>query len=314
MRKNLLANVLDAPSEARPNPPRRGAYGSMIASIEEMAENSKRMIEGEAIVSLDPALVDASFVSDRIDEDEEEFAQLKAAIAATGQATPILVRPKGDRYMVVFGHRRLRACRELGRPVKAVIRNLEDIAHILAQGQENTARANLSFIEKALFARKLLDMGQSKETVKSALTVDDTLLSRMVSVVEGVPMPVIQAIGAAKTVGRDRWEDLKKLLAHPAKAALALDIVRSEEFLSQEGAGRFTHLLAQVKAGRRPARRSATPERWAREGIDASFRNTGKTFTLSLSAKDAGAFGSYLSSNLDRLYEAFKAGQGRGDA
>src|SRR5947208_2466158 len=105
MRKNLFANVLEAPSEPRANPARRGAYGSMLSSIEEMAENSKKMIEGEAIVSLDPASIDGSFVADRIADDEEDFAALKAAIAAHGQATPILVRPSGDRYMVVFGHR-----------------------------------------------------------------------------------------------------------------------------------------------------------------------------------------------------------------
>ncbi len=56
MRKNLLANILEAPvSEPTTDFARRGAARSMTRSIEEMAENNRRMSDGEAIVTLDPA-------------------------------------------------------------------------------------------------------------------------------------------------------------------------------------------------------------------------------------------------------------------
>ncbi len=318
-RKNLLASVTNhdatkADHEARSEYANRGASRSMMLSIEEMAENTKKMIAGEAIVSLDPNLVDGSFVSDRIEEDEEEFALFRQGMKDEGQLQPILVRPHPDvdgRYMVVFGHRRTRAARELGIPVRAVVKNLEAIAHIIAQGQENSRRANLSFIEKALFAKKLLSMGQSKETIKSALSVDDTLLSRMLSVVESVPPTVIEAIGAAKSVGRDRWEELKKLMAHPKRADFAKEVVFSDGFRSTESIGRFNYVLAQLKLVRKDARKAA-PNRgagaWAPadEMVAASYRNTGKTFSLSLKSKDAGEFGKYISSSLDALYCAFK--------
>ena len=318
-RKNLLASVTShdatkADHEARSDYANRGASRSMMLSIEEMAENTKKMIAGEAIVSLDPNLVDGSFVSDRIEEDEEDFALFRQGMKDEGQLQPILVRPHPDvdgRYMIVFGHRRTRAARELGVPVRAVVKNLEAIAHIIAQGQENSRRANLSFIEKALFAKKLLSMGQSKETIKSALSVDDTLLSRMLSVAESVPPTVIEAIGAAKSVGRDRWEELKKLLAHPKRADFAKEIVFSDEFRSIESGGRFNYVLAQLKFVRKAAR-IAAPNRgagaWAPadKTVAASYRNTGKTFSLSLKSKDAGEFGHYISSNLEALYSAFK--------
>ena len=224
-RKNLLASITGSEtpktdSEARHDYARRGASRSMMISIDEMAENAKKMIAGEAIVDLDVDVLDQSFVTDRIEGEDEDFVLLREAIREHGQSTPILVRPHPripGRYMIVFGHRRARVAKELGIPVRSVIKNLEDIAHIIAQGQENTARANLSFIEKALFAKKLLDMGQSKDTIKSALTIDDTLMSRMLSVAETVPAAVIEAIGAARTVGRDRWEELKKQVKRPAK-------------------------------------------------------------------------------------------------
>jgi ParB family chromosome partitioning protein len=319
MRKNLLASITGpetpkADHDTRSAYAARGASRSMMLSIDEMAENSKKMIAGEAIVSLDPKLVDVSFVSDRIGDDQE-YAELRDAIKEQGQSTPILVRPHpGDegRYMVVFGHRRARVAKELGIEVRAVVKDLEDIAHVIAQGQENTARTNLSFIEKALFAKKLLDMGQGKHTIKAALTVDDTLLSRMLSVADTIPLAIIEAIGAAKTVGRDRWEDLKKLMLRPSCAEHAREVIRSEDFRSKETADRFNHLLAQLKIGRKSPRKAGqdnAPASWASEDrrIEASYRNTGKTFSLAFTSKDAGAFGQFISSSLESLYTAFRA-------
>jgi ParB family chromosome partitioning protein len=323
-RKNLLTSVTShdatrADHEARSDYANRGASRSMMLSIEEMAENTKKMIAGEAIVSLDPNLVDRSFVSDRIEEDEEEFALFRQGMKEEGQLQPILVRPHPDvdgRYMIVFGHRRMRAARELGVPVRAVVKNLEAIAHIIAQGQENSRRANLSFIEKELFAKKLLSMGQSKETIKSALSVDDTLLSRMLSVVESVPPTVLEAIGAAKSVGRDRWEELKKLLAHPKRADFAKEVVFSDGFRSIESADRFNYVLAQLNLVRKAAHKAAPNKgagAWAAADnmVAASYRNTGKTFSLSLKSKDAGEFGQYISSSLEALYCAFKDAKAR---
>jgi ParB family chromosome partitioning protein len=318
MRKNLLVSVIGpetprADHDARSHYTARGATRSMMISIDEMAENAKKMIAGEAIVGLDPDLIDGSFVPDRIEGDDDDYVLLRGAIKQQGQATPILVRPHPERegrYMIVFGHRRARVAKELGIPVRAVVKNLEDIAHIIAQGQENTARANLSFIEKAMFAKKLLAMGQSKDTIKSALTVDDTLLSRMLSVAVTIPSAVVEAIGTARTVGRDRWEDLKKLVTHPASAERAKEIVQSEEFKSMDVADRFNHLVGQLKVARVAPRK---PQQYASASwepedrmVEAIYRHTGKIFTLSLKSKDAGGFGQFISSNLESLYRAFK--------
>lgn len=321
-RKHLLANVsasilsnenANSPSGSRSEYARRGASRSMMQSLDEMAENSMRMLEGDTIVSLDPHSLDGSFVADRIDESPEDFQALLDAIRTAGQSSPILVRPHPDepgRYMIVYGHRRAKAARELGITVRAVIKPLEDIAHVIAQGQENTARASLTFIEKALFARKLLNSGMTKETAKSALTIDDTLLSRMLAVVEIVPEPVLDAIGSAKGVGRDRWEELKKLLLVPAKSELALEIAKSEAFQQLGFDTRFSLLLDQLKNGKKP--KVAAPKNSARSwmianhAVSASASQSGKSFTLALKSKDAARFGTYLSDRLERLYEEFQ--------
>ncbi|WP_164125936.1 ParB/RepB/Spo0J family partition protein, partial [Stenotrophomonas maltophilia] len=70
----------------------------------------------------------------------EQNAAFRDLIRQHGQNVPILVRPKpGDTegYEVAFGHRRLRAARELGIKVRAVVRSLTDEQLVIAQGQEN---------------------------------------------------------------------------------------------------------------------------------------------------------------------------------
>ncbi len=86
-----------------------------------------------------------------------------------------MVRPNPSdkgRYQIVFGHRRVRAARLLGRPVKAVVKHVSDIDHVIAQGQENSARENLSFIERATFAHHLASLGHDRRTIQLALSVD----------------------------------------------------------------------------------------------------------------------------------------------
>ncbi|PYE29928.1 ParB family chromosome partitioning protein [Rhizobium sp. PP-F2F-G38] len=300
-------------AEVRTEYTRRGASRSMLQSLDEMAENSMRMLEGETIVALDTDLLDGSFVADRIGDDEEDYVLLREAIREFGQSTPILVRPHPDasgRYMIVYGHRRARAARDLGIPVRAVVKPLEDIAHVIAQGQENTARADLTFIEKALFASKLLGSGMSKEVARSALSIDDTLLSRMLSVVETVPGSVLDAIGAAKGVGRDRWEELKKLVQVPAQAERAEEFVRSETYAACAEGGRFALLLDELRTVRKPKHLSTSPSvrkfDVAEKAVSVATRNTGRTFTIALTSKDASGFGAFVSEQLETLYKAFQ--------
>lgn len=285
----------------------------MMQSLDELAETSMRVLDGETIVALDPALLDPSPYADRIDADDEDFAALVRAVRSAGQHSPILVRPNPDdnrRFIIVFGHRRVKAAKELGLQVKAIVKPLADIAHVIAQGQENTARANLSFIEKALFGQRLLQAGVDKDSIKSALTVDDTLLSRMLSVVEVIPENVLTAFGSARGVGRDRWEELKKLLQVPAKAEVAAEYVGDIEFTKAEASQRFALLLAKLQKTRNRKQRPALPveKQWdlAANSVKVTTKDNGKAFTLALRASDASGFGAYLSENLERLYREFQ--------
>ncbi|MCO5066523.1 MAG: plasmid partitioning protein RepB [Rhizobiaceae bacterium] len=317
-RKGLLDSVI-APDETRSETTqradyaRRGASRAMMLSLDELAQNSNRLLEGEAIVSLDPALIDASPVADRIQDEEgedEEYQALVEAIRADGQASPVLVRPHPstpDRYMIVFGRRRLKAAKELGLQVRAIVKPLEDVAAIIAQGQENSARADLSFIERALFARKLVDLGQTKETVKSALTVDNTLLSRMLSIADGIPAAVLEALGASKGVGRDRWEELKRLVQRPSNAEAAIRYVRSDEFFNAHPADRFNRLLETLaqKPARKPSKKASV---WVSPDsvVAATVGVKRNSVSIALSSSDDIGFGIWLSKSLNELYRTYE--------
>jgi ParB family chromosome partitioning protein len=325
-RKNLLASVTASISDGNPRGAsdtrseytRKGATRSMIQSLDELAETSMKMLAGDTVVSLDPRDIDASFVADRLgqDVDDEEYVQLKDAIARSGQSSPILVRPhpeRSGRYMIVFGHRRARAARELGISVKAIVKAVADIDHVVAQGQENTARANLSFAEKAMFARRLQALGMSRETIISALSIDETLLSRMMSVVEAVPQPVMAALGAARGVGRDRWEEAKKLLQVPANAAAAAEFVASPAFPGAEDEGqRFNALLAFLKRARRAGKqRSVKPSEWVAPDrrLTVAVKRRAAGLMIDFTEENAKPFGAWLTRRLDDLYAEYQRNQ-----
>src|SRR5690606_34651700 len=131
----------------------------------------------------------------------------------------------------VFGHRRALVARELGINVKAVVRTLDDITSVVAQGQENSARSNLSFIERAYFAKNLLSRGMSKDVIKTSLGIDDAMLSKMLSVIEAVPTRILTAVGASKKIGRDKWLSLRQIILRPAYLEVALEHVSKSEFI-----------------------------------------------------------------------------------
>lgn len=321
-RKDLLANVtasltqehsVHPASQARSEYAKRGASRSMMQSLDELAENSVRMLDGDTVVAIDPRDLDDSFVADRINEDDEDYRQLREAIRTSGQSTPILVRPHPrdtGRYMIVFGHRRAKVARDLGINVRAVVKPLADIEHVIAQGQENTARADLSFIEKALFGRRLIESGMTRDTAKSALSVDDTLLSRMLSVAETVPEAVLSAVGAAKGVGRDRWEELKKLVQFPTNAARAIEFVGDEEFASGQTKGEgFNLLLSHLKSSKKSKKpKVAPPKAWAPadKSVSVAIKGTPKRASIIVEAPHGLRFAEFITGQLDGLYEAFR--------
>lgn len=320
-RKNPFAglDIAAISAESAPTKPGYGMTGAaktVVRSIEDLAENTKKLMEGEVIVELDPRSLDVSFVSDRLSDDDAEYQELKEAIRESGQTTPILVRPSttsNQRYMVVFGHRRVRVARELGIPVKAVVKKLDDIASAIAQGQENSARSNLSFIERAYFAQNLLANGMGKDVVRSSLAIDEAMLSKMLGVVEIVPEAMIKVLGASKKIGRDKWLSLRQLLLNPAHLAVASDYVERDEFLKLAEDKKFDELHDYLKkykskSAAKKTKSSTSAKEWTAGDSSLSFVMNAKSkkVAIELSSAEARPFSDWLSSHMDRLFDEYK--------
>jgi ParB family chromosome partitioning protein len=237
-RKHLLDHLLSPPeAPASSDPPQRkviprgvGVIGAMSESFEAMESDLREAREkietGELVVEIPTDLIDPSFITDRIGEDAE-MAEFIASIRDHGQSTPILVRPHPDdpgRYQIAFGHRRYRALQSLGRPVRALVKPLTDAELVVAQGQENQSRLELSFIERATFAARLEAKRFQRDVICSALNIDKTEASRMISVATSLPDELVGSIGPARSTGRRKWMEL-------AKAAEARDWESAKEFL-----------------------------------------------------------------------------------
>ena len=221
-RKNLLKGLMDAP----PTPAQTDETDAPVAARVDVAKpryssgaigavsQSISDLKARAVQEIALDQIDMAGLRDRLDEDSG-IADLTASIEEYGQQVPVLLRPNPEddsRFQIVYGRRRVAALRALGKPVKALIRDLDDRALILAQGQENSARRDLSFIERVNFARQMRDMGYDRKVICDALHVDKTLISRMMSIADRIPVEVIEAVGAAPSIGRDRWAKLADLI------------------------------------------------------------------------------------------------------
>lgn len=301
-RKNLLKGLMEGdPAPTTPPAQTRvdvakpryssGAIGAVSQSISDL--------KSRAVQDIDPRMIDAGGVQDRLDE-SGGLDELVASIREYGQHVPVLLRPNPnnpERFQVVYGRRRVAALRRLEQPVKALIRVLDDRELIVAQGQENSARRDLSFIERVNFARQMRQIGYERKVICDALHVDKTLISRMLSVADRIPETLVNAIGAAPSVGRDRWLKLADLLV---KCDLDTAIAAAEGDTSDD---RFDAVTAALSPAPKPA---DPPQKAPLSGAGGQTlgevkRSKGKT-TLTLNARSSEGFEDWLVDNISELH------------
>ncbi len=165
---------------------------------------------------------------------------------------------------MAFGHRRLRAARELGIKVRAVVRSLTDEQLVIAQGQENSGRTDLTFIERARFAARLEERNFSRDIIMASLNIDKGALSRLIAIATRIPAGVIDAIGPAPSFGRVRWQELTDLLDHDGNRERATAFVKAPTFVALDSDKRFEAIAAMLRSklsARAPKRGQPTMER-----------------------------------------------------
>lgn len=279
--------------------PRLGQVNPALSTLYSApdVQEARRLRGGIAEISPTDIETDGR-LEDRLTLDVES---LKASIEANGQRVPVLVRPlPGDRYRLIYGRRRLEACRLLGRPVRAIVTDLDEDQSLKDQLIENLERRDLSFIERALVAQALLDGDQlaerSNRAVAEILNLTEAGVSQLLSVVKTVGPEVIHAIGAAPGIGRPRWEELKRACLEGAdREALAARAMALRDGSAEASDRAFLAVLAEAAPRPEPAPGLTL------EGIGTlSARARGHGFKLELEAENKG-FSRWLAENAAQL-------------
>ena len=112
------------------------------------------------IVELDLNDVLPNRFQPRIKFNEESIIELSESVKEHGVIQPIIVRPIGDKYEIVAGERRYKACVLAGlSTIPSVILDLDDRNSVEVALIENVQRKDLTPIEEAISYKKILDMG-----------------------------------------------------------------------------------------------------------------------------------------------------------
>lgn len=306
-RKGILSSETrpPAPSQERPAPKPstapRGAVGALQSSLTRLQEN--------AVQDLDASLIDMAGVEDRLGVDNESQRKLEESLRTYGQQVPVLVRPhpsQAGRFEIVYGRRRLKALKAIGVPVKAMVRHLDDHALVMAQGQENTARQDLSFVEKASFAAQLDASGHDRQTIADALTIDLPMVSRMLKVGNAFDLTFLRKIGSAPGIGRDRWLTLAKLVQDLGAKSRAEDATTTDTFSGLTSDERFERVFRA--ASNKPSLKAPAPAATEARTLHnqdgkslAEVRRTPRGISLNIAARTAEGFDKWLDTHAEEL-------------
>ena len=302
-RKGILTTEIDRTTPARrtPRSTQSAAVGALQSSLSKMQQNT--------VQDIDAGLIDMAGVEDRLGHDPAAHKALMDSLRTYSQQVPVLVRPHpkhAQRFEIVYGRRRLQALRELGLPVKAMVRQLDDEALVLAQGQENTARQDLSFVEKASFAAQLDAAGYDRKTIADALSIDLPMLSRMLKVGQAFSLDLLKRIGSAPGIGRERWLALVKALDATGARSRVEAVTKRPEFAGLPSDDRFEAALAAAR--KQPqAKPVSTPDRRPLRAGDGAtlgdIKRGAKAVTLTLRDTTPEGFGHWVDTHADALLQ-----------
>jgi ParB family chromosome partitioning protein len=195
------------------------SQSAAVKEAEELRQKLKAFEGALPVRTLDPQSVRASRWANRHEHSfsDSAFAELKEDIASAGvNVQPICVRRAAGalngstpadpaEYELVFGHRRHRACLELGLPVQAVVVDFNDQQLFEAMERENRARKNLSAWEQGTMYRRALDEGlyPSQRKLAESLGVDVSIVSKSLSLAR-LPEAVVGAFASPLEI-QFRW-------------------------------------------------------------------------------------------------------------
>lgn len=131
--------------------------------------------------------------------DDERIEELAQTIRTHGMIQPIVVRKVGERYELIAGERRWRACTKLGmETIPAIIRELTDSQAASVALIENLQREGLTAIEEAVAYAQLLELhGLTQESLAQRLGKGQSTIANKLRLLN-LPQAVQESLMARK--------------------------------------------------------------------------------------------------------------------
>lgn len=199
---DFLASINQAGQEdagKEPAPAKAATRGNSIAdkavALASQTLEFEAVREGEIVVEIDPDMIDPNPFQNR--RRFKNIDELAYKIKRDGQSQPIVVRKIGSRYQIAAGERRCRACRLVGIPVKAIVRDLTNEEMDALCTSENEDRENTSVVEKFLAIRKRQEKSVPFSEISSEFNISSATLTRLVKL-QYLPLGLVEKLAESK--------------------------------------------------------------------------------------------------------------------
>lgn len=237
--------------------------------VQQLEAENAELREANVVVKLEPSRVRDSKWKNRheLSFATKEFLDLKAEIESAGENVQAIkvrrVEGVPDEYEIVYGRRRLRACRELGLRVNAIVEQLDDVQLFIEADRENRKRADLTPWEQGVMYKHALDAGlfSSQRQMAAKLGVDSGNLSVAIRLAS-LPEEVVAAFPSPLDL-QFRW-------GGALTAALEGDAVRVGQLAREIAAREVRPTAKEVFA------LLTSPAKPEREAVSKELRSAGK--------------------------------------
>ena len=172
----------------------------------------------------------------RLDIDPQQIEDLAQSISEIGLLQPILIAVDGDRYELVFGHRRFLACKKLElKSIRSIVRHMTAEEIGIARATENINRADLTPIEEANTYRNLITIyGLTVDQVAKKMGRSGGTVKRRMDLLK-MPPQLQKAVHAKRisiTVAEELWPisdliDLDYYLSYALDGGCTKEVARS---------------------------------------------------------------------------------------
>ncbi|MGW0250159.1 ParB/RepB/Spo0J family partition protein [Nocardia goodfellowii] len=192
---SAAANVVIGIDPIGPQP--ASAY---LHRVPDPTEDADPNLAGATYREIPPAQIEPNPKQPRQVFEDEALAELVHSIKEFGLMQPIVVRrvePGVDRFQLVMGERRWRACQEAGlESIPAIVRETADEAMLRDALLENIHRVQLNPLEEAAAYQQLLEeFGVTHEELASRIGRSRPVVTNMIRLLK-LPIPVQRRVAA----------------------------------------------------------------------------------------------------------------------